>query len=171
MEIGYARDAYHRRHVDRFGLHRFAGCGVSGALSVSEAIIATLDLALDGLVLHAGAGRWRKTIFSVMKLEIGLVFVAAALLEVIGDAVVRHGLRGRSVLWIVLGSSALALYGLMVNSVPWDFSKLMGVYVGFFAATSVLIGRFAFRENVPVTTWLGLALIIGGGLCIQSSRW
>jgi small multidrug resistance family-3 protein len=54
-----------------------------------------------------------------------------------------------------------------VNSVKWDFSKLLGVYVGFFAAVSVLVGRFILREGVPVSTWFGLALIIVGGLVIQ----
>ena len=61
----------------------------------------------------------------------------------------------------------LALYGLMVNSVRWDFSKLLGVYIGFFATVSVLFGGFVFRENVPATTWFGLGLIIVGGLVIQ----
>jgi drug/metabolite transporter superfamily protein YnfA len=96
-----------------------------------------------------------------------LVFIAAALLEVGGDAVVRYGLRGRSAIGILLGGATLALYGLVVNSVKWDFSRLLGVYVGFFAALSVLVGRFAFRESIPATTWCGLALIILGGLVIQ----
>jgi multidrug transporter EmrE-like cation transporter len=32
---------------------------------------------------------------------------------------------------------------------------------------SVLTGRFLFKEDVPVSTWLGLAFIVGGGLIIQ----
>lgn len=99
-----------------------------------------------------------------------LVFAAAAVFEVAGDAVVRRGLRGRSAGWVCLGGAMLALYGLVVNSLRWDFSKLLGVYVGFFAAVSVLFGRFAFRESIPATTWCGLALIILGGLVIQLGR-
>jgi small multidrug resistance family-3 protein len=76
-------------------------------------------------------------------------------------------LRGRNGIWVLLGCTTLAIYGLVVNSVKWDFSKLLGVYVGFFAAASVLIGRFAFNEQVPLSTWCGLALIIIGGLVIQ----
>jgi small multidrug resistance family-3 protein len=105
-----------------------------------------------------------------MKLAVWLVFIAAALLEVCGDAVVRRGLRGRGLLCILLGCAMLAFYGLVVNSVKWDFSKLLGVYVGFFAAVSVLLGRFVFREDIPATTWCGLALIIFGGLLIQFGR-
>lgn len=102
-----------------------------------------------------------------MRPGIWLVFIFAALLEVGGDAVVRRGLRGRSVVWLVCGCAALALYGLVVNSVKWDFSKLLGVYVGFFAAVSVLFGKFILREGVPLSTWFGLTLIILGGLVIQ----
>ncbi len=99
-----------------------------------------------------------------------LVFVVAALLEVGGDAVVRRGLRGRSALWIVLGCAILGLYGIVVNSVHWDFSRLLGVYVAFFAVVSVLLGRFFFCEHVPASTWCGLALIVLGGLVIQFGR-
>jgi multidrug transporter EmrE-like cation transporter len=62
---------------------------------------------------------------------------------------------------------ALACYSLLVNSVRWDFSKLIGVYVGFFALASVLCGRFVLQEKVPASTWVGLAVIITGGLIIQ----
>ena len=96
-----------------------------------------------------------------------LVFIAAALLEVGGDATVRRGLRGNSIHFIIVGCAALGCYGLLVNSVKWDFSKLLGVYIGFFAATSILAGRFVFKECVPLSTWLGLGLIIVGGLLIQ----
>ena len=84
-----------------------------------------------------------------------------------GDAVVRRGLRGRSAGWILLGCVVLAGYGLVVNSVKWDFSKLLGVYVGFFALVSILLSKFILRETIPPSTWLGLALIILGGMVIQ----
>ena len=95
------------------------------------------------------------------------VFVAAALLEVGGDAVVRLGLRGRKWPLILGGCLMLAAYGLVVNLVRWDFSKLLGAYVAVFALASVLAGRFWFREAVPPSTWVGLGLILLGGLVIQ----
>ncbi len=64
----------------------------------------------------------------------------------------------------------LAVYGLVVNSVKWDFSRLLGVYIAFFAVVSVLFGRFVFAETVPNTTWVGLALIVMGGALIQFGR-
>jgi multidrug transporter EmrE-like cation transporter len=96
-----------------------------------------------------------------------LIFVGAAALEVGGDAVVRKGLRGTSVATIVAGCLMLGGYGLVVNMVKWDFSKLLGVYVAIFALISILAGRFLFGEQVPVATWVGLGIIILGGLVIQ----
>ncbi|MBI5441073.1 MAG: hypothetical protein HY900_07670 [Deltaproteobacteria bacterium] len=96
-----------------------------------------------------------------------LVFVAAAVLEVGGDAVIRKGLRGAGLGMIALGFLVLGSYGLMVNMVRWDFSKLLGVYVAVFAVVSVLFGKIAFSETIPGSTWLGLAIIVAGGAVIQ----
>jgi drug/metabolite transporter superfamily protein YnfA len=96
-----------------------------------------------------------------------LVFIGAALLEVGGDAVVRKGLRGSGLLIIVTGCIMLGCYGLVVNMVRWDFSRLLGVYVAVFALISILFGRFVFRESIPTATWIGLSVIILGGLIIQ----
>lgn len=96
-----------------------------------------------------------------------LVFVGSALLEVGGDAVVRRGLRGANVAIIIGGGLMLACYGLLVNTVQWDFSKLLGVYVAVFAIVSVGAGKFLFGESVPGATWLGLLIIVAGGLVIQ----
>jgi drug/metabolite transporter superfamily protein YnfA len=78
-----------------------------------------------------------------------LIFIAAAVLEVGGDAVVRKGLR------------------VVVNMVKWDFSKLLGVYVAIFALISILFGRFIFKENITSATWIGLIVIICGAMIIQ----
>jgi small multidrug resistance family-3 protein len=96
-----------------------------------------------------------------------LVFLAAAVLEVGGDAMVRKGMRGGGLTFMALGFAMLGTYGIVVNTIPWDFSRLLGVYVAIFAAVSVLAGRLVFHESVPGTTWLGLAIIVLGGLVIQ----
>ncbi len=96
-----------------------------------------------------------------------LIFVGAAVLEVGGDAVVRKGLRGSSLIIILTGCAILGCYGVVVNIVIWDFSKLLGVYVAIFAIISILFGQFVFRENIPNSTWIGLLVIICGGLIIQ----
>jgi small multidrug resistance family-3 protein len=103
----------------------------------------------------------------ISEVLVWLAFLLSALLEVAGDAAVRRGLLGRSLVFVLLGCAVLGCYGLMVNSVKWDFSKLIGVYVGFFALVSVLFGRIVLREQIPPSTWWGLALVIAGGLLIQ----
>lgn len=99
-----------------------------------------------------------------------LIFIVAALLEVGGDAVIRKGLALSNWTFIASGFLMLGCYGLVVNLVKWDFSKLLGVYVAIFALVSILWGRFIFKETVPITTWLGLVVIIVGGLIIQSGQ-
>ena len=96
-----------------------------------------------------------------------LVFLASAVLEVGGDALVRMGLRGRGLILIVAGFLALGCYGLVVNTVRWDFARLLGVYVAIFALVSVVFGRFVFRESIPMSTWIGIAIILIGGMVIQ----
>ena len=95
------------------------------------------------------------------------IFIVAALLEVGGDAVVRKGLRGGGLLMIMIGFTMLGCYGVVVNTVKWDFSKLLGVYVAIFALISILFGRFVFKDDIPAATWIGLCVIMCGGMIIQ----
>jgi drug/metabolite transporter superfamily protein YnfA len=99
-----------------------------------------------------------------------LIFLAAAALEVGGDALVRQGLRGNRWILIVAGCIALSGYGLVVNLVMWDFSRLLGVYVAVFALLSALTGQVVFREVIPQSTWMGLTFIVVGGLIIQFGK-
>ena len=102
-----------------------------------------------------------------MKIFVWFIFFAAAALEVGGDAVVRRGLREHSIIAIGIGVAMLGCYGVLVNLVKWDFSRLLGVYVAIFALFSVLFGRFMFKENISIATWSGLFVIMCGGLIIQ----
>jgi drug/metabolite transporter superfamily protein YnfA len=96
-----------------------------------------------------------------------LLFICAAILEVGGDAVIRKGLRGNILILILAGFAMLGCYGIVVNMVKWDFSRMLGVYVAVFALISILFGRFVFKEHIPPATWIGLLVIICGGLIIQ----
>ena len=95
------------------------------------------------------------------------IFIGAAVLEVGGDAVVRKGLRGGGLIFILAGFAMLGTYGVVVNTVKWDFSRLLGVYVAIFALISILFGRLVFEENIPNATWIGLVVIICGAMIIQ----
>jgi drug/metabolite transporter superfamily protein YnfA len=96
-----------------------------------------------------------------------IIFIVAAFLEVGGDAIIRKGLRGFRIILILSGCAILGCYGIVVNTLKWDFGKLLGTYVAVFALISILFGRFVFKENIPITTWVGLVIIVFGGLIIQ----
>jgi small multidrug resistance family-3 protein len=95
------------------------------------------------------------------------VMLVAAILEVGGDALIRSGMRGRGWVLIALGCAILAAYGVVLNLLPVDFSKLLGAYVAFFALASVAFGRFVFGEQVAASTWTGVAVVLLGSLIIQ----
>lgn len=107
---------------------------------------------------------------SLGKLATFAAFIGVALLEVVGDALIRKGMRGGGLALIGLGLVLLGSYGVLVNLLDIDFSKLLGAYVGLFALVSVLIGRVVFRDQVPASTWAGLAIILGGSLMIHFGR-
>jgi small multidrug resistance family-3 protein len=93
-----------------------------------------------------------------------LLLLLAATLEAGGDALVRIGLHspslaGRAGLFAA-GAIVLFAYGVAVNSPPWDFGKLLGVYVTLFV--------FGIRPDLPI--YAGGALILSGGLLITLWR-
>jgi drug/metabolite transporter superfamily protein YnfA len=96
-----------------------------------------------------------------------LVMLVAATFEVAGDALIRKGLRGAGPVLVAVGFVVLGMYGIVVNKLDLDFSKLLGAYVGFFALVSVCTGRWVFRDAVSPTTWLGLGVILAGSLIIH----
>jgi small multidrug resistance family-3 protein len=106
----------------------------------------------------------------VGKLGALVVFVGAAVLEVLGDALIRKGMHGSGVAMVAIGMVVLGAYGVMVNLLDLDFSTLLGAYVGIFAVVSVIIGRWMFREQIPVSTWIGLAIILAGSMVIHLGR-
>ncbi len=99
-----------------------------------------------------------------------VTMLLAAALEVGGDALIRAGLRSSGWLLVVAGFVVLGSYGVVVNLLPMDFSRLLGTYVAFFAVVSVLFGKIAFGETIPASTWVGLAVIVAGSAIIQVGR-
>jgi len=103
-----------------------------------------------------------------------LVLLFASLLEAGGDALVRGGLRSseahkRALLFLV-GAAVLFAYGWVVNSPPWDFGRLLGLYVVFFFAMAQLISWLAFGQLPSRSLLIGGALIVSGGLVIALSE-
>lgn len=92
----------------------------------------------------------------------------AAALESGGDALARTALHVHALPVKIgfFGAAAIVLfiYGVTVNLPPWDFGRLLGVYVTLFFVVAQLINLFVFgvRPDLPILT--GGALIVAGGL-------
>jgi hypothetical protein len=99
-----------------------------------------------------------------------LILFAAAALEAGGDAIVRAGIHSSQLVsrlaLFLLGGCVLFAYGWVVNAPPWDFGKLLGIYVVFFFVVSQLINFFAFGQKPSTAIILGGLLIVSGGLVI-----
>ena len=94
--------------------------------------------------------------------------IAAALLEVGGDAAIRYGLVRSATAAMVAGAVALAAYGFVVNTNRLlEFNRLMGVYIAAFYLVSQAIGVAMFGERPTLPALAGGALIVTGGLLIQ----
>jgi small multidrug resistance family-3 protein len=104
-----------------------------------------------------------------------LVLLLAAVLEAGGDALVRLGLHSPSPLkraeLILLGGLVLMSYGVVVNLPPWDFGRLLGVYVTLFFLVAQLINWLGFGLKPTVPILVGGALIMTGGLVISFWRY
>jgi len=103
-----------------------------------------------------------------------LVLLSASLLEAGGDALVRGGLRSleapKRALLFLAGAAVLFAYGWVVNAPPWDFGRLIGLYVVFFFTMAQLIAWLAFGLLPSRSLVIGGALIVSGGLVIALSE-
>src|SRR5476649_2884852 len=69
------------------------------------------------------AARSARMQLSLGKLAALAVFIAAATLEVVGDALIRKGMRGGGLALVGLGFMLLGTYGVLVNLIDLNFSK------------------------------------------------
>src|SRR5215831_13083133 len=100
-----------------------------------------------------------------------LMLLIAALLEAGGDAIVRNGLKAPTLFsraaFFLVGALVLFAYGYVVNAPPWDFGRLLGVYVVFFFIAAQIISVFLFHTRPSTSTLIGGAFIVLGGLIIS----
>ncbi len=102
-----------------------------------------------------------------------LLLLVAATLEVSGDALMRNGLHASGstrLAWLIGGTTVLAAYGIVVNLGPWDFGRVLGIYVVLFFIVAQLINWFGYgiRPDAPILA--GGALICAGGLVLTIWR-
>jgi hypothetical protein len=102
-----------------------------------------------------------------------LVLFLAAVLEAGGDAFMRAGLH-KTQFWqkaslFAVATVVLFAYGWTVNSPPWDFGKLLGLYVVFFFLSAQAISWLAFRQLPSLAVLVGGLFIVTGGIIIATA--
>jgi small multidrug resistance family-3 protein len=100
------------------------------------------------------------------------ILMLAALLEAGGDAIMRHAVHASY--WqrwalLLLGGLVLTAYGWVVNAPPWDFGRLLGVYVCFFFLFAQLLNWLVFNQKPSLATMAGGLLILAGGAVVALS--
>jgi drug/metabolite transporter superfamily protein YnfA len=103
-----------------------------------------------------------------------LLLLLAAVLEAGGDAIIRAGLH-KNLLWqktllFTLAGVVLLAYGWTVNSPPWDFGKLLGLYVVFFFLTAQVLSWLVFKQTPSLAVIVGGGFIVAGGVIISMAR-
>jgi len=100
-----------------------------------------------------------------------LILILAAVLEAGGDAVIRAGLHGASVgrrmALYACGAAVLFAYGYIVNAPPWNFGRLLGLYVVFFFLIAQIVSALAFGQPPTRPVLIGGIMIVGGGVVIS----
>jgi drug/metabolite transporter superfamily protein YnfA len=100
-----------------------------------------------------------------------VILFAAAVLEAGGDALVRSGMHAsvssvRLLFWVI-GGLVLFSYGYVVNAAPWDFGRLIGIYIVFFFVVAQIISWAAFHQRPDRSIVIGGCFVIVGGLVMS----
>jgi hypothetical protein len=72
--------------------------------------------------------------------------------------------------FILLGGLTLLGYGIVVNLPPWDFGKLLGIYVALFFLVAQSINYFGFGQTPSISIWVGASQTIGEALLKRRQR-
>ena len=107
---------------------------------------------------------------NLRNLHVFILLLVAAGLEALGDSFFQSGIhKSTGTLrtgFFLAGMAALALYGFMINTAPWDFGRLIGLYVVFFFVISQVIARLRFHQTPSPAMWVGGSFIVIGGAII-----
>ena len=64
----------------------------------------------------------------------------------------------------------LFAYGWTVNAPPWDFGRLLGLYVVFFFVIAQLLSWLVFKQVPSTAVLVGGTLIVVGGFVISLAK-
>jgi small multidrug resistance family-3 protein len=99
-----------------------------------------------------------------------ILLVVATILEVSGDAVVRMAIYnhvGAIRIALFLGGAALLFgYGSFLNLAPFEFGRVVGLYIATLFVVWQVINFIAFRSLPTMPIWVGGGMVIAGGAII-----
>lgn len=102
--------------------------------------------------------------------------IAATVLEVSGDAIVRIALHNHAGVTLaraglfLLGAALLFGYGSFLNLAPLEFGQVVGLYIATLFVMWQLINFVIFRSLPTVPVLLGGTMIVAGGLVVSFMR-
>ncbi len=103
-----------------------------------------------------------------------LILSLAAILEAGGDALVRTGIQSSQAfsraLFFAAGAVVLFAYGWTVNTPPWSFGRLLGLYIVLFFVVSQAVSWIFFQEAPNRSMLIGGALILAGGVVLAAAN-
>ena len=99
-----------------------------------------------------------------------IVLLAATILEVSGDAVVRTAIYNHvgltRIALFFAGAALLVGYGTLLNLAPLEFGQVVGLYLATLFVVWQVINFVAFRTLPTLPIILGGLLVIAGGAII-----
>ncbi|NYF52602.1 hypothetical protein [Tunturiibacter gelidoferens] len=132
------------------------------------------DFLIRDMVLYVELSSRVSSHRNMSRIATVLILLAAAALEAGGDALIRAGLHSNSARARILmfGAAAIILfaYGWTVNAPPWDFGRLLGLYVVFFFVVAQLLSWLIFKQVPSPTILIGGTLIVAGGIVVSLSK-
>lgn len=104
-----------------------------------------------------------------------LVFLLiATTLEVSGDAIVRMAIYDHAgpvrIALFLAGAALLLGYGSALNLAPFDFGRVVGLYIATLFVVWQVVNFVAFRSVPTLPMWVGGSLVVAGGAIITYWR-
>lgn len=101
-----------------------------------------------------------------------IVLLLAAILETGGDALIRSALHSSTatarVALFAAGGVVLLSYGYLVNRPPWEFGRLLGLYVVFFFLVAQAMSWVLFHQRPTGPVVIGGAFVVAGGVIMSA---
>ncbi|HTJ62841.1 MAG TPA: hypothetical protein VL899_03450 [Alphaproteobacteria bacterium] len=98
------------------------------------------------------------------------ILIVATILEAGGDAIVRKALgeqaTGVRIGLFLAGAVVLFFYGLTINLAPFDFGRVIGLYIATFFVVWQVTNLIVFGAIPTPSILTGGALIVAGGLIV-----